>query len=152
MDGAATVPDMRPKERSAFGERLWKARTHAKLSQTQLATATRMSQSNMNDLEWFAEGSAAVVRLAMACKVRPEWLAENSGPMVEEGTTWPFTTVSRDTILELDEAQRAMVEGAMLNVLGQLRGVVQHPNQEDIERWAVGHPAEVKPKQKKKKS
>jgi transcriptional regulator with XRE-family HTH domain len=71
------------RERTPFGERLYQARTHAKLSQPQLSKLAGVSQGNIGELEWKGDGSMAVVRLAMACGVRAEWLAEGEGEMVD---------------------------------------------------------------------
>lgn len=116
------------KERKPFAERLFKARTHAKLTQAQLAKAAGVSQGNLGELEWDGESSMAVVRLAMACGVRPEWLAENKGEMVDP-FAWPFTLITLEDILALDEKQLGIVEGAMLNALQRIHS----PNQEDLE-------------------
>lgn len=115
------------KERTPFGERLFTARTHAKLSQVALAKAAGISQGNLGELEWTGDGSMAVVRLARACGVRAEWLAEDDGEMVD-AFTWPFALITRDDILALDENQLGIVEGAMLNALQRIHS----PNPEDL--------------------
>lgn len=107
------------KERTPFGERLHQARTHAKLTQTQLAKAAGVAQGTLGELEWRYDGSAAVVRLAMACGVRPEWLAEGEGHMVDPAA-WPFELVTLAEILALTDKQRGIVEGAMLNALEKI--------------------------------
>jgi transcriptional regulator with XRE-family HTH domain len=78
------------RERTPFGERLYKARTHAKLSQPQLSRLAGVSQGNIGELEWKGDGSMAVVRLAMACGVRPEWLAEGDGEMIDRRVSQEF--------------------------------------------------------------
>lgn len=118
MNGRLTLPDM--KERSPFGERLFQARTHAKLTQAQLAAAAGVSQGTLGELEWKHDGSGAVVRLAMACGVRPEWLAEGEGDMLDPAA-WPFELVTLDEILALTDRERGIVEGAMVNTLERLR-------------------------------
>lgn len=67
--------------RTAFGARLYEARTAAGLSQQALAKIVGMSQSTLADAETKQEGSRYTVALASALKVRPEWLAEGIGPM-----------------------------------------------------------------------
>lgn len=121
MSGPPTLSDMpkRIRERTPFGQRLFDARTHAKLSQAQLASAAKISQGNVGELEWIADGSSAVVRLAVACGVRASWLADGEGDMVDP-EAWPFPNVQRDLIRSLDETQVAVVEGAMINALSHI--------------------------------
>lgn len=78
----ATLLAMRTKERTEFGERLFTARTHAKLSQEVLAKRTGMTQNNLSHLELHGQGTPKVAELAMACGVRIAWLAKGDGPMV----------------------------------------------------------------------
>jgi transcriptional regulator with XRE-family HTH domain len=136
IGGEPTLTDMR--ERTPFGERLYMARTHAKLSQTRLAELAGMSQGNLGELEWKADGSVAAVRLAMACGVRPEWLAEGEGEMVDR-KAWPFTLVTRDEILDLTAAQLGVVEGAMLAALARMQSV----NAEDLQAFSKAHVRKV---------
>lgn len=67
--------------RTAFGERLFKARSHAKLTQPQLAKAAGMAQSTLAELEYIGSGSSKTAQIAKACGVNPQWLAEGVGPM-----------------------------------------------------------------------
>lgn len=84
ISGVATVSDMAHKrERTAFGERLFAARSHAKLSQPQLAKAVGMAQSTIGELEYIGTGSSKTAQIAQACGVNPQWLAEGVGPMLE---------------------------------------------------------------------
>lgn len=77
---------------STFGERLKAARKAAGLSQKQLASKVRMSQSNLSDMERDkAAGSSFTPKLAHILKVRAFWLAEGRGPRttdepVDEGS------------------------------------------------------------------
>lgn len=71
----------RQKERTPFGERLHQARKAAKLTQPQLAKAAGMAQSTLAELEYIGNGSSFTAQLAEKLKVRPEWLANGSGPM-----------------------------------------------------------------------
>jgi transcriptional regulator with XRE-family HTH domain len=68
-----------------YGERLKIARTHAKLSQAELALRAGVgTQENISKLERKkAEGSEFTVQYAIACGVRPEWLAMEQGEMVD---------------------------------------------------------------------
>lgn len=76
-----------------YGERLSKAREHAKLTQAQLSDRLGkdadgkdyMSQSNISALERDpkTKGSLHTVKLARACGVNPDWLAYEEGEMVD---------------------------------------------------------------------
>lgn len=77
-----TLAGMRVKERSDFGERLTRARTHAKLSQPELAERVGMAQSTIAALEMRGQGSSRVASLAQACGVRALWLETGEGPML----------------------------------------------------------------------
>lgn len=68
-----------------YGERLKAARKHAGLSQKDLAEKAKVcTQENISKLERTdAEGSEFTVHLAVACGVRPEWLALEQGEMVD---------------------------------------------------------------------
>lgn len=134
INGIRTLPGM--KERSPFGERLHQARTHARLTQAQLVTAAGIAQGTLGELEWTGDASMAVVRLAVACGVRPEWLAEGTGEMVDR-TTWPFPRVAKELIINLDEEQLAFVEGALVNALSML----DEPNPEDLAAFNSGRAA-----------
>lgn len=67
-----------------FGERLRHAREQiAHLTQKELETASGVSQKTISKLELGnQEGSTYVVQLALACGVRPEWLAIGEEPPV----------------------------------------------------------------------
>jgi transcriptional regulator with XRE-family HTH domain len=135
------------RERTPFGERLFLARTHAKLSQTQLAKAAGVSQGNLGELEWNGESSMAVVRIAAACGVRPEWLADGKGEMIDK-FAWPFTLVSRDEIAVLTEAQLGMVEGAMVATLERIHS----PNAEDLQAFNERPARKVKKTSQRKRA
>lgn len=75
-----------------FSERLKTARNYAKLTQQQLSDKLGkidekpiMSQANISGLETDpnSSGSLLTVQLAVACGVRPEWLATGNGEMVD---------------------------------------------------------------------
>lgn len=135
------------KERTPFGERLHKARTHARLTQSELAKAAGVSQGTLGELEWRYDGSAAVVRLAKACGVRAEWLAEGHGDMIDP-EAWPFGLVSREEILALDERALGIVEGAMLSALDRIRG---GPTDADMKVFRESH-VRVSTKSQKRRS
>lgn len=67
-----------------FSERLRLARETAKLTQEQLAVKSGVKQGTISKIErGDAESSTFTVQLAMACRVRPEWLAMEDGEMVD---------------------------------------------------------------------
>lgn len=68
-----------------LAERLKIARNYADLTQVQLAELSLVSQQTISKIEsGKQESSAEVVNLAVACRVRPEWLAMGVEPMVSE--------------------------------------------------------------------
>jgi hypothetical protein len=79
----------------------WKALPSDTCREGKLAKAAGVSQGNLGELEWDGESSMAVVRLATACGVRAEWLAEGVGEMVE-ATEWPFSDELLRRVLRLD--------------------------------------------------
>lgn len=71
-------------EKMKFSERLYKARKHAKLSQEDLALAVGLTQGLISKIErGEQEETAAVVKIARICGVRPEWLDDGSGEMTD---------------------------------------------------------------------
>ncbi len=68
--------------RSEFGQRLYTARTHAKLTQHQLSKAAGISQSTLAGLEREGQGSAHSAGLANACGVSVDWLVYGRGEML----------------------------------------------------------------------
>lgn len=71
-------------KRSPYGERLYKARTHAKLSQPELAAKAGMAQSTLSGLEKEGQGSAKTGTIAQITGVRAEWLETGVGPMLDD--------------------------------------------------------------------
>lgn len=69
--------------RSEFGQRLFEARKHAKLTQTQLALAVGMSQGTYGELERIGQGSSYTPAIAEKCGVDVNWLAYGNGQMVK---------------------------------------------------------------------
>lgn len=100
MGGIGTLWCMAESERTPYGERLLKARTHAKLSQPQLAKAVGLRQSTIGELEKKGSGSQKTTQMALACGVRPEWLASGDGPMLPPPTA--------KAIPELEEIAEAL--------------------------------------------
>lgn len=70
-------------ERSPYGDRLLKARTHAKLSQADLAAKAGMAQPTLSQLEKTGQGSAKTSTLARITGVRVQWLETGEGPMLD---------------------------------------------------------------------
>lgn len=67
-----------------FGERLKVAMEYRKIDQTGLAELTGISQPTISKIARDeTESSTFTVQLAVACGVRPEWLAMESGEMVD---------------------------------------------------------------------
>lgn len=64
-----------------FAKRLKEARSHAGLTQEQLADAADMSQSAIGDLESKRHGSRRTATLASVCGVSALWLESGEGPM-----------------------------------------------------------------------
>lgn len=101
---------MAPKrERTAFGARLYKARTHAQLTQPQLAKAAGMAQSTLGELEYDGNGSSYTAQLAKACGVRAEWLSEGIGEMLESEALSPDVAEVAQAINQLPAKWRDWV-------------------------------------------
>lgn len=135
------------RERTPFGERLYTARTHAKLTQKQLAKAADISQSNLGELEYDGDGSSATVRLAVACGVRPEWLSEGQGEMLDT-FTWPFQRIDKERVLALEVDDLAYVEGKLSAALEE----VEQPSPEDLAAFVASHERKAKPTQRRRRA
>lgn len=67
-----------------LAERIQKARNHAGLKQGQLAERAGISQQAVSRLETGEQKTTTdIVQIAVACGVRPEWLAMEEGEMVD---------------------------------------------------------------------
>lgn len=67
-----------------LGDRLRIARKHAGLTQIELENKSKVPQQTISKIErGDADTSAFVVQLAVACGVRPEWLAMEHGEMTD---------------------------------------------------------------------
>lgn len=82
MYDSDTLSGMKNDERTPFGERLWKARKYARLSQTALAKAVGMSQGTLGEAEWTGQGTSYTAQIAKVCGVNPDWLATGDGEML----------------------------------------------------------------------
>lgn len=69
-------------DRSEFGNRLYTARKHARMTQKELAQAVGMGQSSLAEAERSGAGSTFVLELARATGVRPAWLSAGEGEML----------------------------------------------------------------------
>lgn len=69
-----------------FGQRLKAARDHAGLTQADLEAKSGVGQQAISKIERSndQDSSLFTVQLALACGVRPEWLALGEGPMVSK--------------------------------------------------------------------
>lgn len=68
-------------DRTEFGERLFKARKHARFSQSDLAEKVGLRQSAIHEAETTGQGTTKTVQIAEVLGVRAQWLAEGVGPM-----------------------------------------------------------------------
>lgn len=67
-----------------LGERLLEAMRYAKLNQPALAEKAGVKQQTISKITTNRQATSAdVVKMAIACGVRPEWLAEEQGDMVD---------------------------------------------------------------------
>lgn len=99
----------RTKERTAYGDRVFKARTKAGLTQPQLAKAAGMSQGTLGELEWYADSSRYTAQIARACGVRAEWLATGMGPMLDATSLSPEVAEVAAELNSLPKDERDMV-------------------------------------------
>lgn len=74
---------------SDFGDRIRKARQHAKLSQVALCKRIGMSQGSLSELERVGQSSTLTVQIAQECGVNPGWLASGTGEMLTSVTNIP---------------------------------------------------------------
>lgn len=76
------------KTRTPFGERMWKARTAAKLSQNKVCAAIGISQPTLSELEHDAHGSSYVAAFAQLYKTSALYLSDGKTdnlPIVPSG-------------------------------------------------------------------
>lgn len=111
IDGRATLADVakRERERTPFGQRIYEARKHAGLTQTQLANACGLAQSTLGELEVKGDSSMRTVQIAEACGVRAQWLADGSGPMVDVRRLPPEVEQLAAEMIALPQKQRDWV-------------------------------------------
>lgn len=112
-----------------YGERLKAARTYAELTQAELAERCGIAQPTISELEATDGGSAYTTRLARACGVSPDWLADEIGEMKPSGilVTDPKLIAGLRVMQELpgygkDAAIKAIIETAELIVRVRANG------------------------------
>jgi transcriptional regulator with XRE-family HTH domain len=114
ISGSSTLCRMREKRtRTAYGERVFKARTLAKLTQPQLAQAAGMAQGTLAELEYKAHSSRFTAQIATACGVSAEWLATGSGSMLNAEALSPEVLDLAARINALPKKQRDFVVRAI---------------------------------------
>jgi transcriptional regulator with XRE-family HTH domain len=98
MVNIGTVMPMRtPRERSAFGQRMYEARRAADLTQEQAAARLGTSQSNLSDLEGGAERSGLTAQAAVLYGCDPHWLATGEGEPSRQGVAHRLSLPIFDT-------------------------------------------------------
>lgn len=111
-----------------LGERLRKAREHARLSQQALEERSGVSQKTISKIErGDQEGSTQIAALAIACGVRMEWLATEAGEMLTNRAEQPVGTYSvlSDAALGLARAFDTLSKTSQASLLAQLELVQQ---------------------------
>lgn len=98
-----------------YGERLKKAREHAKLTQSKLAELAGVSQPTISQLEQSAstDGSVYTAQFAYHCGVSAIWLADEIGEMLPSGlyVSEPRVAAIAATLLHaMEEGQDYLVE------------------------------------------
>lgn len=130
IDGIPTLQIMvRERERTDFGQRLFEARTGAKLSQPALAAKVGMAQSTLAEAESARHGSSFTAQLAAATGVRAEWLASGVGPKFptaapaqEPQSDWPFPKVALARVLALEPDDLGYVQRRLLQAVEECEG------------------------------
>lgn len=122
-----------------LGERIRQARTHAGLTQVQLAELASMKQQVLSRLEnGHILQTVAIVRIATACGVRPEWLDAESGPMLAQDALAHVPAAQRD----LFDAAIHRVSAAPLDpvVLGNLESALRLTAREPVASYTATAP------------
>jgi transcriptional regulator with XRE-family HTH domain len=121
-----------------LNKRLQRAREHARLTQKALEGKSGVSQKTISKIERGDQGSSsALVQLATACGVRPEWLATGTGPMVQDtalkvaesaGTyEVKLSTDARDVAMAFQKLTPASQEMIRTVLFVQLASETNHP-------------------------
>lgn len=107
--------------RSEFGQRLFEARTGAKLTQAKLAAAVGMKQPTYSELEKVGQGSAYTSAIANACGVNPLWLETGIG---KKELTSTSPSVYWSTNSDLTQAQQAQ---EAINLISNVSEIQKRP-------------------------
>jgi len=145
IDGRATLVYVakRERERSPFGQRIYEARKHAGLTQTQLAHAAGLAQSTLGELEIKGESSMRTVQMAEACGVRAQWLADGTGPMVDASRLPPEVQNLVTEMLSLPPRQKDWVLMTLREAVKVAREMIVEPpaaspsNTQEPSRYSV---------------
>lgn len=83
------------RERSAFGQRMFEARTRAGLTQMQVRKALGVSQGTLSDLEGEGQTSGMTPQYAELYRVNAHWLATGEGQrdQVQRGVDHPLSQI-----------------------------------------------------------
>jgi DNA-binding XRE family transcriptional regulator len=113
-----TYPAEMKKERSAFGERLLKARKHAELTQTELASALGMPQTTYAEAELTGKGSTYTAQIAKRCGVDAVWIATGEGEMISKEIVWPFVLITPEQVATIHPDRLITVQEVALSYVG----------------------------------
>lgn len=123
-----TLLFMSGKERTPFGERLYKARKESGLTQVQAARKVGMSQGTLAEAEKIGTGSAYTAQLAAVYKVRAEWLADGGGEM-RDVPSWPFPDIDKGRFDRLTDPQKYEIQGIVRKAIADFeRGQEDRPS------------------------
>lgn len=114
----------RPITRTEFGERLFRAREDAGLTQTEAAQKVGMGQTTLAEAERTATGSSFTAALADLYRVRAKWLATGTGPRelgADAAPAWPLERITPAEWAALSTTERALMEDAAILKLRELR-------------------------------
>lgn len=117
-----------------LADRIKAARSYAKLTQPALSLASGVRQQVISKLErGLQKETADIVKIAKACRVRPEWLDDEDGPMF-------YYEGARATIQESLRVMEALPEELIEENLRNLKTLSRLSNKEPLQRptTAVG--------------
>jgi transcriptional regulator with XRE-family HTH domain len=104
-----------------YGQRLKRARDHAKLTQAKLAELAGVSQPTISQLEQSesTDGSVYTAQFAYHCGVSAIWLADEIGEMIPTGVyvSEPRVAAIATTLLHaMEEGREYLVESTQKNL------------------------------------
>lgn len=117
--------------RMEFSARLKQARDYANLSQEELSTRSGVKQGTISKIErGDSESSTFTVQLALACGIRPEWLAMGLGDMTGQPTlaTQPVAAYEirdpiQDDLAALDKFEADAYTARLDSLKAQIRSI-----------------------------